>query len=212
MHEDRMLLSNDPTGERKRRLKRMHDMAVVMVPESITEREPILDYIERVVAPHKIFFPADQARVCECLNQNKQPLEDCEWCGGTGETQRNPEGRFDYWILGGRFHGVLRHRVSDPDHSVGDFFDELRRSLASSNGGSFSYDEHDSIAENVVSFHEVHPAVVIFVYLDLQGRCIDVPRGITVRELLQDHPGYQAAAIDIHDYSPGDEQAIVQPG
>ena len=67
----------------------------------------------------------DDDRLCSCVEQNSAPNPSCLICQGTGKTRHNVNGRFDYWLLGGRFDGYIRYGKTDPEKIKGNFLLEL---------------------------------------------------------------------------------------
>ncbi len=177
----------------------MHTFAVVLIPESLSTREEILDYIEERIAPHKHYFYIGMERTCECVRENGGVAKKtCNFCGGKGITRYNPNGRLDYWILGGRFNKYVHLLRYEPDTSFDIFMVELARSFASSAGRVFHYGEHDSIEDNIGSKQNIHPEAITFEYVDTDGKWVESHHPVNLAHLLEKYPGYCAAGIDYH--------------
>jgi len=71
--------------------------------------EDIWDMQERLWPEHFQPWIEARERILESDPMKEAPSPSCLLCGGLGhyETERNPMGRWDYWLVGGRFDGVI---------------------------------------------------------------------------------------------------------
>lgn len=78
----------------------MHGFAIVLLTKEMIQQDKlnlVFDIEDK-----------DDDRLCSCVEQNSAPNPSCLICQGTGKTRHNVNGRFDYWLLGGRFDGYIR--------------------------------------------------------------------------------------------------------
>lgn len=177
----------------------MHSFALVLLTKEMVQQDKLdlLFEIEDIVYPYKHVFHKDDERTCHCVKQTNVPDPKCPICQGTGKTRQNAHGKFDYWLLGGRFDGYIRTGKTDPQKTIGNILLEFFYMRTAAQGLLFHEDEHDEVENNVVSVDHIHLKV-------LRERWI-IPEHGWVEDIfaITDNPqaiykDYWAAGIDFH--------------
>ena len=177
----------------------MHGFAIVLLTKEMIQHDKLnlVFDIEDIVYDYKNYFHKNDERLCSCVVQNSAPNPSCLICQGTGKTRHNVNGRFDYWLLGGRFDGYIRNGKPDPEKIKGNFLLELLYMRTAKQGLLFHEEEHDEVEANVIPVEQIHQRV-------LRENWI-IPDHGWIEDIvtLTDNPreaykNYWAAGIDFH--------------
>ena len=89
----------------------MHYVLFVVVPQEETKTQDKLEtYISKQLAKYDEQLEVEPyLRNCWCLNEDDQPNKDCGSCHGEGkyETTYNPLGKWDWYVIGGRWNKYI---------------------------------------------------------------------------------------------------------
>jgi len=100
----------------------MHFFTIVIVPKQqyldacfFNDWTEVEREVERLLAPYdeNLEVPS-YMDICDC-NWSGNPDPQCEECNGAGKvsTDYNPKAEWDWWVIGGRFDGVVQKKRRD---------------------------------------------------------------------------------------------------
>ena len=177
----------------------MHGFIIVLLREEEAQqgKAHLLHHIEKIVYPYKRAYDQGDERVCGCADETGAANPNCEDCKGTGKSPHNPNGKLDYWVLGGRYEGFIRNGKIDPQKSIGDFFTELINFMSSSSGNVLPDSSHSEIDTNVVPIDHIHLNVLREVWITPDHGWVENIFNFTddPRQKYKDH---WVAGIDYH--------------
>jgi len=91
--------------------EKMHYATTLILPKEINPNEDIEKIISDILQPYNLDIEVPEYEttcLCSVLRVEGSPAPDCSICKGTGKakTTINPKGKWDWWVIGGRWHGL----------------------------------------------------------------------------------------------------------
>ena len=180
----------------------MHYFAILLIPNGVRE-EKIEEWVGIMMEQFsEDLHSAIQTEKCDCVMRDgehlleKQPDSNCNSCYGCGVMlyPYNPEGKYDWYAIGGRYNGWVTGMNSDPKTTVPE---------------GYALKENHSLATDYIKLIQEGKGEVPWIIITPDSKWCEAPdrnfgpttdpqwRG-TVMNLLEMYKDYQTICLDIH--------------